>query len=129
LFDPLGAEFAGVPEQGGDGAVLGEVRRCERADAPAGRDFREKLDEHACEARAPPGGRDHDGDFGHAVASGFVLGDRDPMAGGGVDGHQREPAHVVHRRQVRQQRGRDSRRSAEEPAAQGVGIGRLERFG
>src|ERR1019366_6959181 len=80
-------------------------------------------------AAAPPGGRDYDGDFGHAVASRFVLGDRDPMVGGGVDGHQREPPHVVPFRQVRQQGGSDFRRAAKEPAAQGVGIGCVERFG
>ena len=99
LFDPLGAEFAGVPEQGGDGAVLGEVGRHEGVDAPVGRGFGEKLDEHACEACAPPGGRDHEGDFGHAVASRLVLGDRDPVAGGRVDGHEGEPPYVVHPRQ------------------------------
>ena len=59
----------------------------------------------------------------------LVAGDRDTALAGGFDGDEREPAHVVDGREVIEECWRDLRVAAEEPAADGVGVGGLDRFG
>ena len=84
----------------------------------------------AGQAGVAPARRDRDGDVRGAVLSGWlVAGDRDTALAGGFDGDEREPAHVVDGREVIEQFGRDPRVAPEEPAADGVGVGGLDRFG
>ena len=71
-----------------------------------------------------------DGDVRGAVLSGWLVArDRDTALAGGFDGDEREPAHVVDGREVIEEFGRDPRVAAEEAAADGVGVGGLDRFG
>ena len=77
-----------------------------------------------------PGRGNRDGDVRGAVLFGWlVAGDRDTALAGGFDGDEREPARVVDGREVFEEFGRDLRAAAEEPAADGVGVGGLDRFG
>jgi len=90
----------------------------------------EHPEEFGGEADVPPGRGDRDSDFRGAVLSGWlVAGDRDTALAGGFDGDKREPARVVDGREEIEESGRDPRVAAEEPAADGVGVGGLDCFG
>ena len=90
----------------------------------------EHAEKLAGQADVAPARGDRDGDVRGAVLFGWlVAGDRDTALAGGFDGDEREPARVVDGRKVIEEFGRDPRVAAEEPAADGVGVGGPDRFG
>ena len=99
-------------------------------DAPFAGGLGEHAEEFGGQADVAPARGDRDGDVRGAVLSGWlVAGDRDTALAGGFDGDEREPARVVDGREVIEEFGRDLRVAAEEPAADSVGVGGLDRFG
>ena len=99
-------------------------------DAPFAGGPGEHAEEFGGQAHVAPGRGDRDGDLRRAVLLGWlVAGDRDTAPAGGFDGEEREPARVVDGREVIEEFGRDPRVAAEEPAADGVGVGGLDGFG
>ena len=117
-------------DQGRDRAVVGQVPPGERMYAPFAGGLGEQAEEFGGQADVAPARGDRDGDFrGAVLVGGLVAGDRDTALAGGLDGDEREPARVVDGREEIEELGRDPRVAAEEPAADGVGVGGLDRFG
>jgi hypothetical protein len=93
-------------------------------DASFGGGLGEHAEEFGGQAGVAPARSDRDGNLRGAVLSGWlVTGDRDTALAGGFDGDEREPARVVDGREVIKESGRDLGVAAEEPAADGVGVG------
>ena len=128
-----GGPFRGLVrrvDQGRDWVVVGEVHPGERMDATFAGGLGEHVEQFACQAGAAPARDDRNGDLCGAVLLGWlVAGDRDTALAGGFDGDQREPARVVDGREEIQEFGRDPQVAAQEPAADGVGVGGLDRLG